>query len=106
MKPGRMDRIIEIQRATVSQDAYGEEIQTWAKVDEYWAERIDLKGSERFTAMQTAANITAIYRVRWHAGLTAEDRLIDQDSREYDIKAVIEIGRRQGFDIYVSAMAE
>ena len=95
-----------MQRAITIQDNYGEEIKTWTTIAAVWAERKELRGEERWQALQTVAKIEAIYRIRWMAGLTPVDRLIDTDGRVYDIQAVLEIGRREGLDLQVSAHAE
>ncbi len=105
MRSGRLDRIITLQRAITTQDSYGEEIKTWTDIADVWAERQQLRGEERWQAQQTVAKIEAIYRIRWKAGLTPIDRLID-DGRIYDIQACSEIGRREGLELQVSARAE
>jgi len=101
-----MDRVIQIQRNTPSQDAYGEEVASWVTVATVWAERRDLRGAEQFAALQEQAEISTIYRTRWQSGITPEDRVIDEMSRQYDIVAALEIGRREGLDLYVTARAE
>jgi SPP1 family predicted phage head-tail adaptor len=90
----------------MTQDSYGEEIKTWSDVATVWAERKELRGEERWAAQQTQAKIEAVYRIRWMAGLTPVHRLIDADGRVYDIQVALEIGRREGLELYVSARAE
>lgn len=103
MRAGRLDRLVTLQRAITTQDAYGEEIKTWSDIADVWAERVELRGVERFEAQQTQAHVDAKYRIRWMAGLTPINRLIDADGRVYDIQAVLEIGRREGLELQVSA---
>lgn len=106
MRSGRLDRIITLQRAVKDQDEYGEEIETWVDITDCWAERVELRGSERFEAQQTQAKVEAKYRIWWMPGVTPIDRLIDSDGRVYDIKATLEIGRREGLELHVSSHAE
>lgn len=164
MKAGRMDRMITLQRATMTQNSYGEMIPAWFPLAETgaelssgtltvglsyqitatqtdyfgtgrvvgdvftateqtalsasnkvkpvtrgaqaWAERRELRGEERYSAHQEVAKIDAKYFIHYRAGIKTTDRLIDSDSRVYDIKAVLMIGRRSGLELHVEARAE
>ena len=105
MMAGRLDRRITLQRKTVTQDEYGQEIETWTDLATVWAEKRDMKGSERWQAQQKVAEVETTWRIRWRDGITPLDRLLDGD-QVYDVTGVAEIGRREGLEITASARAE
>ena len=105
LNPAKMDRRIVLQRRTVAQDAYGEEIETWSTLDTVWAQRVELKGAEQWQAKQVIATIEAKYRIHWRAGLTPVDRMTE-DGRVYEIYSAIEMGRREAIELIVGARAE
>lgn len=123
MRAGRLDRLITIQRKSVTQDAYGQEIATWtALADRRAASVTPLRGEERFTAAQWMAKQQVEIRVRWSASiadLNPLDRIIypalevdvsplDEplEHEIYDIIEASEIGRREGFKISAARRAE
>jgi SPP1 family predicted phage head-tail adaptor len=71
-----------------------------------WAERLELRGDERWNAQQVIASINCKYRVRYRDDVGPEDMLIDSDSKEYNIHAALELGRREGLELLVSARGE
>ena len=71
-----------------------------------WAERLELRGDERWSAMQIVANVNCKYRIRYRDDVGPLDVLIDSDSREYDITAALELGRKEGLELLVSARGE
>lgn len=71
-----------------------------------WAERLELRGDERWNAMQVVASLSAKYRIRYRDDVGPLDVLIDSDSREYDISAALELGRKEGLELLVSARGE
>lgn len=87
MRSGSMDRRIDIQTATRSQDASGQEIETWSVLVTIWAERKDMRASERFAAEQRLAVRTCIFRIRWRAGLTERMRVVDGETT-YDVTGI------------------
>jgi len=103
MKAGRMDRVVTLRQATVAQDDYGQPIETWTDLAEVWASRVELKGAERWAAKQVLSEISAKYWIRWRDDVTDRLRLVD-DSTEYNIQAVSEIGRREGLELIVSTI--
>ena len=105
LNPTKMDRRIILQRKTVTQDAYGEEIATWATLDTVWAQRLELKGAEQWQARQVIANIEAKYRIHWRSGLTPVDRMTE-DGRIFDVYSAIELGHREAIELTVGARAE
>jgi len=71
-----------------------------------WAERLELRGDERWNAQQVVAGISCKYRIRYRNDVGPLDVLIDSDSREYDIEAALELGRKEGLELLVSARGE
>jgi SPP1 family predicted phage head-tail adaptor len=104
MQPGKLDRRITIQRQTVTQDSYGQDVVTWTDLATVWAEVGAVRGIERFAAMQTVAEVDTRFVIR-HRDVGPKDR-ISYGGRTYDIKSVIEIGRREALEIHAQARAE
>lgn len=104
MRAGRLDRRITIQRKTVTQSDSGEEIVTWVDVATVWAEKVNLRGSERFAAQEILGHTLQMFRIRWSIAvkeLTTKHRILF-DGRYYDITDVRESKRREEieFDCY------
>jgi len=71
-----------------------------------WAERLELRGDERWNAQQVVAGLSCKYRIRYRSDVGPLNVLIDSDSREYDIEAALELGRKDGLELLCSARAE
>lgn len=95
MRAGALDRRVVIQSATTAQDASGQPIETWSTFATVWAERKDLRGSERFASEQELALRTATFRIRWLSGLHEEMRVVDAGTT-YDLVGIAD-DRRQGW---------
>jgi head-tail adaptor len=121
MRAGRLDRRITIQRQTTTFSDSGASVETWSAISHRRpASRTPIRGDERFQAQQFVAREQVEFRVRYGSsvtGLSPLDRLVypapadpdeqapsDQDI--YDIMAVHEIGRREGFRILAARRAE
>lgn len=111
---GRLDRRIRFEKSVVTQDSdTGEEIHDYTTpsvVASRWARRRPLQAREQFTAQQFQAVAPVAYEVRWDSvtsTVTPKDRwrIVDQ-GRNYDIRAVTEIGRREGMTFIAEARAE
>ncbi len=70
-----------------------------------WAERLEIRGDERWQAMQTIAKVACKYRIRYRDDVGPMNMLVDGD-REYDIQAALELGRREGLELMVSERGE
>jgi head-tail adaptor len=71
-----------------------------------WAQRLELRGDERWNAQQVVAKIACKYKIRYRSDITPMIRLVDAYDREYDIEAALELGRKEGLELLVSARAE
>lgn len=103
MRAGRLDRRITIQTGTVSQNALGEYVTTWADDATVWAEAMALRGREYFAAQQVNASVTTKFTIRWRA-LSPLNRIL-YDGKTYDIEHVVELGRRAALEIFATAKA-
>lgn len=105
---GKMDRQISLQTASTSQDPdTNEEIQTWT--DEWIAaEWLPAGTREAWQAQQRlAAYVDGVFRIHYRTPPpTPEVAQVVFEGRTYDIKGVIEIGRRQGLELVAVARGE
>ncbi|MFV2082812.1 MAG: phage head closure protein [bacterium] len=105
MRAGQLDRIIMLRSMTSTTDDYGEQVETWADVGEVWAQKKDLRGGERFAAAQTVGQVDTVFIIRYIDGAGSLNQLI-HDDRTYDIKAVLEVGRRKGMELHCRTRGE
>ena len=103
MSASDMDRRITIQQPVVSKDGYGEPIITnWTPVATVWAQVIPVSGREYFDAAAARAEKLTRFRIWWRSGITETMRVV-YDDRNYDIRSVVELGRREGLEIAAEA---
>lgn len=121
MRAGRLDRRVTIQRKMTSLSDSGAPIETWSAISHRRpASRTPIGGEERYQAQQFVARQQVEFRVRYGSsvtGLSPLDRVIypspldpnvqaPPDHDIYDIMAVHEIGRREGFRVLAARRAE
>ena len=73
-----------------------------------WAARVDRGGGERLQASAVIGTWQTRFTVRWSSALSGIDHtwsLVDERGWAYDIEAVAEIGRREGWWLYAVASA-
>lgn len=113
MRAGRLDRLITIQRKTVTVSNAGEPVESWTTIETRRpAAARPAGGSERFSTPTTAAEHMVEFRIRWSenvADLSALDRIVypalaapgeEPVARNiYDVLAVEELGRREGLRV-------
>jgi head-tail adaptor len=76
----RYDRLITVQRKTVTQSESGEEVATWADlVHKCPAGMLPTRGSERFTNSQDVAEQEVTFTIRYHAIPSASRPLLPED---------------------------
>ena len=71
-----------------------------------WAERLELRGAERWNAQQVVASVSCKYRIRYRDDVTAQCMLVDDAGREYDIQPPIELGRKDGIELVCSVRSD
>lgn len=87
MRAGRLRHRVEIQHPLEPQDATGDVVKSWEKLDIVWAGRRDLSGRELFRAQQNDAEVTTEWIIRYRADVDARMRIID-GSVCYGIRSV------------------
>lgn len=97
MTAGSKDTLITLERATVTQDDYGEEVPTWASLGQAWAEVNWGRGDERRQAAMEQGQQPATFTVYDNAltrGLQIKDRII-ADEQAWDITSTVP-GKKSG----------
>lgn len=105
-----LDRRIDIERKSVSQDSYGGETESWTKIATRLAAWYGaVSGDERFVSDQFSATQQVEFRIRYReqfADLSPLDRIIYPASSSspgegavYNILEVREMGRREALSI-------
>lgn len=85
---GKMTERVTFQAKSVTRNALGEEVVTWADVATVWAEARPLRGREFYAANQTQQVVDVRFIVRQRAGLTVDMRLLWK-AAPYDITGLI-----------------
>lgn len=101
MQAGKLDRRLTLRRNTPTTDEFGGETSDWADVATVWASKEDVRDAERVRAQQVGASITTRFRIRPLAG-GLRPSVEWQGACEgllYEITAVKEIGRREGWEL-------
>lgn len=96
MLGGSLRRKVTLERATVTQDGYGEEVPSFATLATVWARVEPIIGKERFAAVQTQSDVDHRITCRYSsaiASLAADDR-ITWGSKTYDIRSVVNTEER------------
>lgn len=105
MEAGKLDRLVTLQRATVTTDAFGAEVQTWADRATVSASAEPISDGERWRAAEVGATVTMRFQIRWGIGVLVTDRLL-YEGRAYEIVGVKELERRAGVEISAAARGE
>ena len=89
----RLNRIVQLQRRTVSRDNFGSEVETWSSVAEVWASVIQTGTAENFEndANRAIAKRSAQITIRWLPNIKETWRVIHV-GLIWDIKGIAEIG--------------
>ena len=107
MRAGELNKSIVIQARTDTQDSFGQPIPSWAKIhtDATLPARVmPNRGNERFTAQQVYGESVVTFRIRWRSDVSVENRIV-YDGKNWDIRDVREVGRREGLEIDASVRA-
>jgi head-tail adaptor len=115
MRSEKLDRKVQIQRSTTGYSPSGEPIAGWAELGVRRARVVPVRGDERFGGDQWVAKEQVEFHIRWDVSLvdlSPLDRVIYPvetpltDRNTYDIMAVHEIGRHDGFRILAARRAD
>lgn len=98
MEAGRLDRRLTIESNEPIQDQFGSMTAAWLPFATVWGRVSPVSGTEPFKSDQVTAAAATKFRIRWIDGLTESMRIV-YNGRNYNIKNIFEIGRREGFDV-------
>jgi SPP1 family predicted phage head-tail adaptor len=98
---GDMNRRVTLQRATVTFDDFGSEVETWGTLASVWVNRKDVSAAESFRAQEVGAELSTRFRIRYStnvADLNPRDRLI-YNGLVYQITGVRESKRNRWLEV-------
>ena len=98
MRAGVLDRRITIERNNEVQDEFGGLTSVWTTFAAVWARVAPVTGKETFLSDQVTASADTLFRIRYLVGLDTKMRIV-YNEKNYNIKNILEIGRREGFNI-------
>lgn len=100
MRAGKLSRRVEIQILAETDDGYGEPIKAWTTVYTVYAQVLPMRGDERAQNQQLVSRADTKFRIRHNSDMTitTKHRLV-YDGDNYDITAILEIGRKEGLEI-------
>lgn len=111
MKKGKLNRRVTLLRSGIVEDKYGDPVEGFAPLRQVWAAVRPAPGTERLASAENAANAPTVIEIAWSplvADLNPRDRVEYPagSGRQFDIKSVVEIGRREGLQIAAIGRAE
>lgn len=104
MRAGKLDRIITIERKTETVSDSGSVVAAWTEIATTHAEIVKASTDEFLTGFGDAERSTTVFRLRYRDGITTADR-IRHESMSFDVKEIIEIGRRRALEIRAVAVS-
>ncbi len=105
MRAGNLDRVIELQAATLEDDGAGNMTETWSTYATMRAQLIEASTEEFIRNWGASTEPAFVFRTRWLDGVTLAHRII-HDGVIHPIKATKEIGRRRGLEIRTAGYGE
>jgi len=93
MKPGKLNKRIIIQQTTMTQNGYGEPIDSWSTFATVWASLEPVQGREFWAQQQVQSEVTIRIRIRYFSGVTSAMRIL-YGSRIFTIQSVIDVQER------------
>lgn len=92
---GILDQRVTLQTATVTRDAVGGPVETWADTATVWAAVRPLSARQVAQAQQVSADVRKAVTIRWRSGVTAAMRVKFSDNSTAKVHWVEEY-RRDG----------
>lgn len=102
IRAGKLDRQITFERETETVAASGAVSKAWAPVATVRAELVQRGADEYLAGFGEAENGSAVFRIRYLAGITTADR-VTCDGVAYDIDEIAELGRKRGLELHTVA---
>lgn len=98
---GKRNQRITIERKTVTRNALGEEVDTWATLAPVWAEAHPTRGREFFAAAQMQARADVMFRILYRSDVTEEDRVVWKGERHDIVAPPVDVaGAREVTELY------
>lgn len=104
MRAGQLTRVIRIERPSWAPNDLGTPVESWARVATLRAAVTPAGAEEFFRGQGAVTEAAVIFHTRHLAGVTTADRVVF-DGRAFDIREVIDSGRRDGLEIRAVAAA-
>lgn len=104
IRAGKLDRQIIIEREAETVAASGAVSKVWATLATVRAELVQRGAEEYLAGFGEAENSSAVFRIRYLAGITTADR-VNCDGVTYDINEIAEMGRKRGLELRCSEVA-
>jgi len=104
MNPGKMDRRVTFQTRTLTKDAAGGKVETWADAFDCWAEAVRIKQAEGITADADRNTEDRQFRIRYRSTIASGTHRIFYQLRFYDITGIEEEGRQEAMLITCRAV--
>ncbi|MEW9838092.1 phage head closure protein [Mesorhizobium marinum] len=98
MRAGKLDRTITIQRAAETVAASGAVSSAWSDLATVRAAIVQSSAVEFIRAYGEAEETGTVFRIRYVAGLTLNDRVV-LDGQAFNLVEMKEIGRRRGLEL-------
>lgn len=96
MEAGKLNRLITLQKRSITRDSIGNGVETWADHSTRWAEVITTGGSEFYAAQRLNVETTALFKIRYTTAINTLMR-IKFGERLFDILSVVDPDGRRVF---------
>jgi len=103
MDIGRLDRRVTLQRPERTTGGDGSWVETWVDVATVWATVTLVGARERTAAPQVLPELTARIHIRHRADVLPSWRVL-YEGKAWAIGGVSELGRREGLELFVTAV--
>jgi SPP1 family predicted phage head-tail adaptor len=92
MQSGRLRHRVTVQVVSMTQNSYGEPVQTWTDVGTVWAQVLPARGQERFVASgdQQLATVTHTVEMRYLDGMSPVNHRLQWGTQILDIESVLD----------------
>lgn len=87
MQAGRLDRRIQLQSYTTTQDGYGQPVETWSTYATVWATVRDQSGREFLESAQIDGQTATMFTIRYRSDVAYQHRIL-YGSDYYDIRSI------------------
>ncbi|GIV86627.1 MAG: hypothetical protein KatS3mg054_0656 [Chloroflexus sp.] len=91
MRPSWLKHRVTIQQLAVTQNTYGEQVETWTDLRSVWASIEPLRGQEYIASKTMQAAVDHRIRLRYAADITPHNHRIVYKSRIFEIESVIHV---------------